>query len=181
MHDRSGSEVPTRRHITFRPLTRDDLTLLEEWLARPHVAEWWGGPSTRQEVEEDYAPVIDSEGPHRAYIALEGKREIGFIQSYHVVSSHADGWWLDEHEAGVFGIDQFLANAEDLGRGLGTAMVNAFLVKLFSDTAVTRVQTDPDPQNARAIRCYEKAGFHAQREVTTLDGPALLMYAERTR
>jgi hypothetical protein len=28
--------------LTFRPLTTRDLPLLQEWLSRPHVAEWWG-------------------------------------------------------------------------------------------------------------------------------------------
>jgi hypothetical protein len=37
----------------------------------------------------------------------------------------------------------------------------------------------PHPNNRRAIRCCEKAGFHAVREVATPDGPALLMYCER--
>ena len=35
--------------------------------------------------------------------------------------------------------------------------------------------TDPDPRNARAIRAYEKAGFHSDRLVATPDGRALLM------
>jgi hypothetical protein len=28
------------RRVSFRPLTRDDLPLLFDWLRRPHVAEW---------------------------------------------------------------------------------------------------------------------------------------------
>lgn len=71
------------------------------------------------------------------------------------------------------------ADSELLGRGLGTAMVRAFVTQLFADPAVTRVQTDSAPGNRRAIRCYEKAGFRAQREVDTPDGRALLMYCDR--
>ena len=77
------------------------------------------------------------------------------------------------------GIDQCLAEAEQLGQGLGTAMVRAFVVCLFVDRAVTRVQTDPHPSNRLAIRCYEKAGFRALREIDTPDGRALLMVCER--
>ena len=53
---------------------------------------------------------------------------------------------------------------------------------LFENPQVTRIQTDPDPRNARAIRrngCYEKAGFRAVEEVQTPDGVALLMVCER--
>jgi RimJ/RimL family protein N-acetyltransferase len=58
-------------------------------------------------------------------------------------------------------------------------MVRAFVARLLADPRTTRVQTDPSPTNARAIRCYEKAGFRRSREVETPDGRALLMYCER--
>jgi RimJ/RimL family protein N-acetyltransferase len=58
-------------------------------------------------------------------------------------------------------------------------MVRAFVDRLFEDPSVTHIQTDPDPRNARAIRCYEKAGFRAVKEVDTPDGRALLMIAHR--
>ena len=90
-----------------------------------------------------------------------------------------DGWWLDEQDPGVRGIDQFLAHSEQLGRGVGTAMVRAFVLHLFADPTVTRIQTDPSPRNRRAIRCYEKAGFHAVGEVDTPDGRALFMVCDR--
>jgi RimJ/RimL family protein N-acetyltransferase len=50
---------------------------------------------------------------------------------------------------------------------------------LFEDPAVTVVQTDPSPDNTRAIRCYAAAGFEAVGEVVTPDGPALLMRCRR--
>lgn len=42
-------------------------------------------------------------------------------------------------------IGQSIADAAQLNRGLGTAMVRAFVKKLFKDPQVTRIQTDPDP------------------------------------
>ena len=41
------------------------------------------------------------------------------------------------------------------------------------------VQTDPSPDNERAIRSYGRAGFVAQSVVQTPDGPALLMLRDR--
>ncbi len=166
--------------ITFRALTHDDLPMLREWIARPHVAEWWGEQATLAELAEHYAPVIAGTSHQKCYIAFADDTPIGFIQSYVPAADHSDGWWLDVNDPGVRGIDQFLADSHRLGQGLGTAMIRAFVAMLFEDPTVTRIQLDPSPDNARAIRAYEKAGFHAIREIDTPDGRALLMYRDRT-
>ena len=165
--------------IDFRPLALDDLPTLHEWLLRPHVAEWWGPAESLDELAAEYGPGIAGTVPHRAYVVRLDGRAIGFIQSYVATETHDDGWWLDEHDPGVWGIDQFIAEPALLGQGLGTAMVRAFVARLLADPAVTRVQVDPDPSNARAIRCYEKAGFARAGEIDTPDGRALLMVRER--
>jgi aminoglycoside 6'-N-acetyltransferase-1b len=153
--------------------------MLCEWLARPHVAEWWGAPPSLAECGEEYGPLIEGVVSHRAYIARLDDAPLGFIQSYVPAECHDEGWWLEEHDPGARGIDQFLADGETLGRGLGTEMVRAFVKQLFEDATVTRIQTDPSPENRRAIRCYEKAGFRVEREVATPDGAALLLYCGR--
>ena len=164
--------------IVFQPLTNDGLPVLYDWLSRPHVVESWGAPPTLTEVAEHYSPDALGKSGVQAYIAFANGTPIGYIQSY-VAMGSGDGWWEDERDPGVRGIDQFLADAELLGQGFGTAMVRDFVAMLFADPAVTRVQTDPAPGNQRAIRCYEKAGFRAVNEVDTPDGRALLMLCER--
>jgi len=164
--------------ITFRPIAPGDFGMLHEWLTRPHVAAWWQPTPTRAEVDPEFAELIDPASTTRAYVALLAGGPLGYIQSY-VAKESGDGWWESEQDPGVRGIDQFLADAGRLGRGLGTAMVRAFVERLFADPAVTRIQVDPSPANARAIRCYEKAGFRAVGEVDTPDGLALLMICDR--
>ena len=100
------------------------------------------------------------------------------LQSRSYVVS-GDGWWEEETDPGVRGIDQSLANASQLGEGLGTKLVRALVELLFNDPEVTKIQTDPSPSNLRAIRCYEKAGFERQGTVTTPDGPAVYMVQTR--
>jgi aminoglycoside 6'-N-acetyltransferase-1b/aminoglycoside 6'-N-acetyltransferase-2 len=158
-----------------------DIPLLHEWLQRPHVVEWWGRdhiePSFAQTRAKYLPRVLANEGV-RPYIALLGERPIGWAQSY-VALGTGDGWWRDETDPGVRGMDQFLCDARMLGQGLGTRMVTAFARLLFSDRTVTRLQTDPSPENVRAIRCYEKSGFRAVKRIITPDGPALLMVQDR--
>ena len=162
----------------FRPLELADLPALHDWLGRPHVSEWWGPAPSRAEVQADYAPTIDAGSTMRGHIALLQGKPIGFIQSYVVMGSGA-GWWEGERDPGARGIDQFLADADRLDQGLGSAMVRAFVDQLFQDPTVTQVQTDPSPDNQRAIHSYRRAGFVAYGEVATPDGPALLMLRRR--
>jgi RimJ/RimL family protein N-acetyltransferase len=167
------------RGFRFEPVTDADLPTLREWLDRPHVAEWWDWdrPVAMAQVHEEFSPSRrDPLVSH--YVAWHGGRRIGFIQSY-VVAGAGGGWWPDERDPGARGIDQFLADPADLGRGLGTAMISAFVDRLFDDPAVTKVQIDPNPENARAIRCYEKVGAERVGVVETPDGPALLMVIRR--
>jgi len=162
----------------FRPVTRADAPMLHDWLCRPHVAEWWTPTPTLAMIEEEIDERLDPASPVKSYIALLDGEPVGYIQSYIAMGS-GGGWWPDERDPGVRGIDQYLANVGQLGRGIGTAMVRAFVEGLFADPAVTRIQTDPSPANGRAIRCYEKAGFEAKGEIVTPDGAALLMVRER--
>ena len=167
--------------ITFRPLQEADLPLLTDWLNKPHVREWWSGDDAAADIDatrRKYLPRMNDDSPVKAYVAALADEPIGFIQSY-IALDAGDGWWEEEYDPGVRGIDQFICDSGRLGQGLGTAMVNAFVRRLLAEPGVTKVQADPDPDNARAIRCYLKAGFRTVRRITTPDGPALLMVVEK--
>jgi RimJ/RimL family protein N-acetyltransferase len=164
--------------LSFRPITRDDLALLQDWLRRPHVAQWWDSPESLADIAEEFLPPSDGTATHTVYFALREQVPIGLIQSYVVMGSD-DGWWETENDPGARGVDLFLADGHGLDRGLGTAVLRAFLALLFADPAVTVVQADPRPDNRRAIRCYAKVGFTAVGEVATPDGVALLMRCTR--
>jgi RimJ/RimL family protein N-acetyltransferase len=165
--------MSTRRDpgaLTFVRFAIEHAPLMYDWLRRPHVAEWWDDPPSLEEIIDEYVRGVAVD----PYIVYLDSRPIGFIQSY-VAANSGDGWWPDITDAGVRGIDQFIGDEDLLDRGIGTAMVRAFVARVFEDSTATMVQVDPSPEKARAIRCYEKAGFHANAVVDTPDGPALYM------
>ena len=167
--------------VTLRPMTKRDLPMLHDWLNRQHIVRWWGGEEARptlDEVQRDYLPSTLASAGVTPYIAMLGSEPIGYAQSYIALGS-GDGWWEEETDPGVRGIDQSLANPDQLGQGLGTWLVKALVDLLFSDPRVTKIQTDPAPDNGRAIRCYEKAGFQRVKTVVTPDGPAVYMLMTR--
>jgi len=168
--------------VTLRPMTEQDLLMLHEWLNRPHIVQWWG-ESARPKLDDVYAkyrPEVMAKERVTPYIAMLGQTPIGYAQSY-VVMGSGGGWWEDETDPGARGIDQSIADPALLDQGIGTRMVRALVELLFRDPAVTKIQTDPAPDNLRAIRCYQKAGFRIVRNIVTPDGPAVFMLQERPR
>ena len=150
----------------FRPMSADDLPLLRDWLARPHVAEWWHDADEFEFVSGDL-------GHHdmAQFIVSIDARPLGYLQCYRMGEWHAG---FGPQPAGTRGIDQFIAEPDQVGRGHGSAFIRAFIEGLL-DTGTPRVVIDPSPSNPRAIRAYEKAGFVRDREIHTPDGIALLM------
>ena len=180
-HHRRNTMYASTFAVSLRLMVEHDLPMLHDWLNRPHIAEWWGGEDERPSLEdvlEHYLPRVLASESVTPYVAMYGEEPIGYAQSYVALGS-GDGWWEDETDPGVRGIDQFLANPTQLNKGLGTMLVSALAELLFSDPYVTMIQTDPAPNNHRAIRCYEKAGFVQQKVITTPDGLAVYMVQTR--
>lgn len=150
----------------FRPMAPADLPLVERWLLEPHVAEWWHDPETFEFVSGD----LDHPDMAQFIVTLDA-RPFGYLQCYHM-SEWDSGF--GPQPAGTRGIDQFIGEADMMGRGHGSAFVRAFIEALLKN-GIPRIVLDPKPTNSRAIRAYEKAGFVRDRLVDTPDGEALLM------
>jgi aminoglycoside 6'-N-acetyltransferase len=151
----------------FRPMTAADLPLIKRWLKMPHVIEWWGEPDEQFDlVSGDLThPAMDQ------YIVATHDKEFGYIQCYRMTEWNTG---FGPQPDGTRGIDQMIGEPDMIARGHGSAFIRSFIEGLLA-AGVPRVVTDPDPTNARAIRCYEKAGFARDRLVDTPDGIALLM------
>jgi aminoglycoside 6'-N-acetyltransferase len=152
----------------FRPLTEADLPMVRRWLAAPHVVEWWGEPDEQFElVRGDLLhPAMDQ------FVVAMDDRPFGYLQCYDPAA-----WPVEAFGAqplGTCGIDQFIGELALIGCGHGSAFIRTYVDSLLAAGA-PRVLTDPDPNNHRAIRAYEKAGFRGEQVVDTPEGPALLM------
>jgi aminoglycoside 6'-N-acetyltransferase len=152
----------------FRPMSAADLPLVRRWLDAPHVAQWWGDPDTQFALVSE-----DLEHPAMAqFVVAADDRPFAYLQCYDPTAWPDNG--LGAHPAGSRGGDQFIGEPDMVDRGHGSAMIRRFVDDLLK-AGTPRVVTDPDPDNARAIRAYEKAGCEKIRLVDTPDGSALLM------
>jgi aminoglycoside 6'-N-acetyltransferase len=151
----------------FRPMSVTDLPLIRRWLAVPHVAQWWGNPQVQ-------FAVVSSDLGHPAmeqYIIVAQGAPVGYLQCYQLTAWNTG---FGAQPDGTRGLDLFVALPEMIDRGHGSALIRIFTERLL-EAGTPRVVTDPDPTNTRAIRAYEKAGFHKDRLVDTPEGRALLM------
>ena len=159
--------------IRFRPMERSDLARVATFLERPHVSRWVGNIDRELHEIEDHILGRTSVAPY--IIELDG-REIGYIQSYDIHAENAHPY--NDQPAGTVGMDLYIGEVDCVGRGLGTVIVGDFVGRLF-EAGAPRVVIDPHPDNGRAIRAYEKAGFRPLGPRNSEYGPALLMAQDR--
>jgi aminoglycoside 6'-N-acetyltransferase len=131
----------------FRPLTSDDYPLMLEWLSKEHVKHWWNdGDDTLEKVAAHYGRADDVERFVLVETLESVEKPIGYFQYY-----------FDSKK--VIGIDQFIGEANYLGRGVGERTIKMFVEMIAEKHQPSAVILDPSPDNKRAIRCYEKVGF----------------------
>ena len=151
-----------RRHdgeLRFRPLERDDLALLHEWLQRPHVQRWWHDRESYEEVVEHYLPSIAGDDRTDSYVAVLDDRAVGFVQTY-LLADHPAYAELTGVGEGVAGVDLFIADPRLTGLGLGTELLRRFVDEIvFARNTTLACVADPDVANTASLRAFEKAGF----------------------
>ena len=163
-----AARSPAPQGYGFRAIDVADLPLLRRWMAEPHVAEWWGDAD---DALAEIRAAIDEPSTQPMIVEMDGE-PIAYLQHYdpHMEDDHP---YRDQPE-GTLGLDLSIGPPEYLGLGHGSAILRECAAGLLA-SGVASLIIDPDPDNARAIRAYEKAGFVAFDRRTTIYGPALLM------
>jgi len=142
--------------VRLRPIERDDLPRFVRWFADAEVRRylgvylpfsmaqeerWFEGLLERIERQEDLVLAIETaEGVHIGNVGL------------HSIN------WKDRHaELGIV-----IGEKMHWSQGYGADAIRTLLRVAFREMNLHRVFLRVDVDNARGIRCYEKAGF--QRE-----------------
>ncbi|MFK7791042.1 MAG: GNAT family N-acetyltransferase [Devosiaceae bacterium] len=158
----------------FHPVTAADEPLLRQWLSTPSSQEWWGEPECEIKLIYDGQETGESDG----YIAHGPDGPFAYIQSWPCEAQPDEATiaepWIRDQAPGTLGVDITIGRPDLLGKGLGSAAVQAFCTMLFEQGA-NRIIIDPDAKNTRAIRAYEKAGFFRFDTFTNENGSTTLL------
>jgi aminoglycoside 6'-N-acetyltransferase len=165
--------------IRFEPLTRNDLVQLHAWLQKPHVAAWWRGPETPEQVEADHLPSIDGTEPSYHYVIVVDGRPVGMIQWY-LVSDFPEWEEILDVGEGVAGVDLLIGEEDATGRGLGPEVLRSFIAEVvFAKEKTHAVVAGVEPGNTRSLRAFEKAGFRFAFDYEEEGRPHRLLRLER--
>jgi aminoglycoside 6'-N-acetyltransferase len=149
--------------VTFRPLARDDFGLLGTWLGRAHVERWWQHDPSPTAVEDDFGDGVDGDDPIEYFVIVLDGRDVGLIQRYRY--GDEDEWMsvmgvIGDLHPDTVGIDYLIGDEELTGRGIGTAVIAAFVADTWRRFPVApAIVVDVDPSNRPSWRVLERNGF----------------------
>lgn len=166
-------------NITFQKASTSYIDTIFKWLAEPHIREFW---DNSQEHKDDILNFIH--GKPQTYFAGTTQYWIGFINNepYAFVLSDilqqdqadlSESHLANMSETGhTISLDFGIGNKEYLGRGLAAPTLSEFMIfyKKDIDPKADTFFIDPDENNPRAIRVYNKAGFNKVGEYQATQG-----------
>lgn len=135
--------------VVLRPATEDDLGAILAMLEEPEVARWWGDYDADR-VRRDHLEDEESE----TYVIEADDGFAGVLLIYEEP--------VPEYRHVALDISLRTALHD---QGLGREALRLAVDRLAAERGHHRFTIDPAADNARAIRCYEAAGF---RPVGTL-------------
>ncbi len=138
--------------ISLRPATIQDLDVLRHWDEQPHNIDADPNDDWNWEVE------LQREPPWREQLIAElDGRPIGFLQIIDPLEEETHYWGAVEPN--LRAIDIWMGEANDIGKGYGTVMMQQAIARCFQNPAVKAILIDPLVSNTKAIRFYERLGF----------------------
>jgi RimJ/RimL family protein N-acetyltransferase len=154
--------------ITFEKATLAHQKVIFEWLAEPHMQEFW---DNSQEHKDDILnfmhgkPQVYFYGTTRYWIGLIHQQPFCFLLTDQVIDHQEDISASHQSYLSTTGhtiaIDFGIGNKDFLGKGLAAPTLKKFIsfYKEQVDPLVSIFFIDPDEKNTRAQHVYEKAGF----------------------
>jgi aminoglycoside 6'-N-acetyltransferase len=126
--------------IVVRPMGAEHVDRVRELRATPEVVRWW-------EPGPDGWPERTLEPVEQRVILVDGE-----------TAGYAQFWEERDPDTRYADVDIFLG-PDHQGRGIGPQALGMVVRELIEERGHHRITLYTHPDNERALRCYEKAGF----------------------
>jgi aminoglycoside 6'-N-acetyltransferase len=138
--------------LKLRTATLADLEVLRHGDTQAHVI------ASDPDSDWEWQTELARNPPWREQLIAElDGRPIGFVQIIDPTQEYSH-YWGDVPE-NLRALDIWLGEADALGKGYGTHIMQLALARCFADSNVTAVLIDPLASNMRAHTFYERIGF----------------------
>jgi len=138
--------------VTLRSATPDDVDILEKWEQEPHVI------ASGVETGWNWATELRRNPVWREQLIAEvDGRPIGMMQIIDPLLEDTHYW--GDCAANLRAIDIWIGEADALGKGYGTRMMQLALQRCFAHPDIIAVVIDPLESNVRAQQFYKRLGF----------------------
>ncbi|PJJ56198.1 aminoglycoside 6'-N-acetyltransferase [Mumia flava] len=152
---------------TFRAMTDADLPDFVRWRNEPHVTTWFPRPPADVDAARDrYGARLRGDHPTVMRVAMLDGRPVGYVQDFPVDAN--DEYAVRIQLPGAAGFDYLIGEPDLVGRGLGTAMLRAYVPAVLLDAHPDApwIVACPDARNAASLRVLDKLGFEQRQWIT---------------
>ncbi len=156
------------KQIMLRDYRQEDLPAIRAWVndrkAIRYLSSRFWMPQSLTDTS-DFLSHAMSAGTNGAYFIiaeLDSEAYIGQIDLFSI------NWRLRSAEMGMV-----IGSEKDRGHGVGAEAISLILEYAFTILGLNRVELEVAAENARARRCYQKAGFQPEgvkRKAFMVDG-----------
>ena len=164
------------RRLWARPVVPEhDAALVCDWMARPHVAEFWE-MAWPQAWIRDYLDRQVEDPARGPYLGFVDDMPVGYVEVYDpqqdVLGAHAPVL------AGDLGAHVLIGEEEHLGR-YSVSLGRATIRMLFRRPGVLRIVGEPDVRNENFLSLLAFLGFRRDCDIDLPDKRAAFMVCER--
>jgi RimJ/RimL family protein N-acetyltransferase len=145
-----------KQHFNFSLAHPTDQSMIEDWLARPHIREWLHGEGLKTTLQS-LAESFEGSSDFQHWIVYDSETPFGYLLTSEI--DPQEEFFAAVHFSGdkAITLDVFIGEPDYLGKGFGTAMIKQLIQWQFAD--VSDVIIDPEVANERAVHVYQKLGF----------------------
>ncbi len=141
-------------HIMLREYRTEDIADIRKWVndvkSTRYLSSIFWLPQSYENTEDFVRGMVQGSG-NAANFVIARKDDLAYLGQIDLLGIN---WKL---RCGTIGI--VVASEEERSHGVGAEAIGLMLRYAFQTLNLERVELELDMDNARALRCYQKAGF----------------------